>query len=108
MNIETWTDPHGLKAEYEQYQRDTWDQQRACMNYPEWLEYRFDGLVQASDALIDEKDEQIYRMRNLLLWAQNVINDRGFLTHDQRRLMDEIKDVLTAPDDVSITGDMDE
>lgn len=29
------------------------------MNYPEWLEYRFDALLQASDALIDEKDDEI-------------------------------------------------
>lgn len=72
------------------------------------LQMEYDALVQSSDALIDEKDDEIYRMRNLLLWAQNVINGRGFLTHDQKRLMDEIKDVLTAPDDVSVEGDVDE
>lgn len=89
------TDKNGLKAEYEAYQQATWDKQLACMNYPEWLEQRFDELVQASDALIDEKDDQIYRLRNLLLWSQNVINSRGFLTSDQQRLVDEIKSALT-------------
>lgn len=89
MNTET--DPHGLKAEYEAYQQASWDQQHTCMNYPEWLEMRFDELVQA----LQKSREAVTRAQSMLDSLGQEDCEAGLMI---RSLMPKLDELLGAGD----------